>query len=145
MIGLIQRVASASVEIEQQCVAEIEVGIVALIAVQAHDDEQNVQRLLRRMISYRIFPDQSGKMNLSVQDIAGGVLLVPQFTLIADTSTGNRPSFGHNVSAQFGQKMFSKLLEFAHNEYAHVKQGQFGADMQVALQNDGPVTFWLEV
>ena len=145
MIGLIQRVASASVEIEQQCVAEIEVGIVALVAVQAHDDEQNVQRLLKRMISYRIFPDPSGKMNLSVQDIAGGVLLVPQFTLIADTSTGNRPSFGHNVSAQFGQKMFSKLLEFAHNEYAYVQQGHFGADMQVALQNDGPVTFWLEV
>ena len=145
MIGLIQRVASASVEIEQQCVAEIEVGIVALVAVQAHDDEQNVQRLLKRMISYRIFPDPSGKMNLSVQDIAGGVLLVPQFTLIAGTRTGKRPSFGHNVSAQFGQKMFSKLLEFAHNEYAYVQQGQFGADMQVALQNDGPVTFWLEV
>ena len=145
MIGLIQRVSSARVEVEHYCVAEIKVGIVALIAVQAADDEQRMRRLLKRIINYRIFPDQAGKMNLSIKDIAGGLILVPQFTLIADTSTGNRPSFGHNVSAEFGQKMFSKLLEFAHNEYAHVQQGQFGADMQVALQNDGPVTFWLEV
>lgn len=145
MISLIQRVSSAQVVIKRQCVASIEVGIVALIAVQAHDDEQRMQRLFKRIISYRIFPDQVGKMNLSLRDTAGGLILVPQFTLVADTTSGNRPSFSNNVTPEFGQKMFSNLIQFAHNEYAYVQQGQFGADMQVCLTNDGPVTFWLEV
>jgi D-tyrosyl-tRNA(Tyr) deacylase len=93
----------------------------------------------------RIFTDQEGKMNKSLRDTQGGLLLVPQFTLLADTKKGNRPSFSHNVSVEFGQQSFEQLIEYAQNHYHHVQQGQFGADMQVSLTNDGPATFWLEV
>ena len=145
MIGLIQRVSSAQVAIEQQTVANMGTGIMALVAVQEHDTDETIKRMTQRIISYRIFPDEAGKMNLSLKDIQGELLLVPQFTLIADTKAGNRPSFSSKVTPEFGLVMFTKFLENTQNEYSRVQHGQFGADMQVSLVNDGPVTFWLEV
>ncbi|RMH41406.1 MAG: D-tyrosyl-tRNA(Tyr) deacylase [Gammaproteobacteria bacterium] len=145
MIGLIQRVRSAHVDIDNQTVGRIGRGILALIGVQPHDTTQNAVRLLERMLNYRIFPDDEGKMNLSLRDINGGLLLVPQFTLAADTRKGNRPSFTSAAPPAQGQKLFAFLCEYAHEQWPHMAQGQFGADMQVSLVNDGPVTFWLEV
>ena len=100
--------------------------------------------MVNRIMNYRIFPDNAGKMNLSLMNVGGGVLFVPQFTLIAETNRGNRPSFGKNVSSEVGQKMFTQLLDYAKTQYNNVQHGVFGADMQVSLVNDGPVTFWLE-
>ncbi len=145
MIGLIQRVCSAHVDIDNQTVGRIGRGILALIGVQPHDTTQNAVRLLERMLNYRIFPDDEGKMNLSLRDINGGLLLVPQFTLAADTRKGNRPSFTSAAPPAHGQKLFAFLCECAREQWPHTAQGQFGADMQVSLVNDGPVTFWLEV
>ena len=145
MIGLIQRVSSGQVVIDRQCVAKIECGIVALVAVQHGDTVDKGKRLVERIINYRIFPDNADKMNLSLLDIDGGLIIVPQFTLVADTTRGNRPSFGKNVPAEIGEKHFEQLITHAKAEYKQVQQGVFGADMQVTLTNDGPVTFWLEV
>ena len=145
MIALLQRVTGARVEIDQHCVAKIEHGILALIAVQAGDETAQIERCCERILNYRIFADQEGKMNKSLRDIQAGLLLVPQFTLLADTNKGNRPSFSHNVSVEFGQQRFEQLIETAQNHYHYVQQGHFGADMQVSLTNDGPATFWLEV
>ncbi|MEM8843665.1 MAG: D-aminoacyl-tRNA deacylase [Pseudomonadota bacterium] len=144
MIALIQRVSSAQVIIEGSVVASIETGALALVAVQQDDSQKQVERMVNRIMNYRIFPDNAGKMNLSLIDVEGGLLFVPQFTLIADTTRGNRPSFSKNVSPELGQQMFKQLLEYAKTQYCHVQHGVFGADMQVSLVNDGPVTFWLE-
>lgn len=145
MIGLIQRVSTGQVKIDGQVVAKIETGIVALVAVQSGDTEEKGKRLLQRIMNYRIFPDNADKMNLSLLDIDGGLILVPQFTLVADTTRGNRPSFGKNVPAEVGKEAFEQLITHAKKEYNNVQHGVFGADMQVTLNNDGPVTFWLEV
>jgi D-tyrosyl-tRNA(Tyr) deacylase len=145
MIALLQRVTAARVEVKNSTIGAIERGILALIGVERRDDIANADRLLARMLGYRMFSDAQGKMNLSVQDIGGGVLLVPQFTLAADTHKGMRPSFTAAAEPNEGQRLFEYLVEQARAHYAVVQTGSFGADMQVTLVNDGPVTFWLQV
>ena len=144
MIALIQRVSSAQVDISNETVAKIGIGVLALVAVQPDDTIKQIKRMSNRIMNYRIFPDNAGKMNLSLMEIGGGVLFAPQFTLIADTARGNRPSFGNNVSPEVGQQMFTQLIDYAKTQYNNVQHGVFGTDMQVSLVNDGPVTFWLE-
>lgn len=145
MIGLIQRVGQARVEINQQTVASIGQGICALIGVEREDTPEKADRLLERMIGYRIFADADGKMNLSLMDVQGGLLLVPQFTLPADTRKGTRPGFSAAAAPDKGRELFHYLLDQAQKKYHQVAAGVFGADMQVHLVNDGPVTFWLQV
>ncbi len=143
MIALIQRVTSAKVEVAGQIVGQIDQGILALIGVEKGDQPANAKRLLERLVGYRIFTDDSDKMNLSVSDIGGGLLLVPQFTLAADTKKGMRPSFSTAAPPQEGQKLFDYFVTEAKKSELDVATGEFGADMQVSLCNDGPVTFWL--
>lgn len=145
MIGLIQRVSAAQVEVGSELIGAIETGLLALIGVERNDSTAEADRLLERMLNYRVFPDADGKMNLSLQDIAGGLLLVPQFTLPADTRRGNRPSFTPAATPAQGQELFEYLQQQAQRLHAPVASGRFGADMQVSLTNDGPVTFWLQV
>ncbi len=144
MIGLLQRVTTASVTVEGETVGEIGRGILVLVGVQKGDDERRADRLLERLLGYRVFPDEAGRMNLSLRDIGGGLLLVPQFTLAADTRKGTRAGFSTAAPPEEGQRLFDHLLQRAHEAHAPVASGRFGADMQVALVNDGPVTFWLE-
>ena len=144
MIGLLQRVKQGRVEVEGRIVGEIDTGLVVLVGVQKGDDERKAERLLQRLLGYRVFPDAQGRMNLSLREIGGGLLLVPQFTLAADTRKGARASFSSAAAPEQGERLFDYLLEQASAEYSPVAHGVFGADMQVALTNDGPVTFWLE-
>jgi D-tyrosyl-tRNA(Tyr) deacylase len=143
VISIIQRVSSAKVTVDNQDIGKIDTGIMALVAVEKEDSEKQAQRLLERILNYRIFADKQDRMNLSLRDIDGGLLLVPQFTLAADTSCGNRPSFTPAATPEKGRQLFCYLQELAIATYPHVAFGQFGADMQVALINDGPVTFTL--
>jgi D-tyrosyl-tRNA(Tyr) deacylase len=143
MITIIQRVTAAHVAVDDHIIGKIETGIMALVAVEKEDGERQAERLLERILNYRIFPDEAGKMNLSLKDIEGGLLLVPQFTLAADTQKGNRPSFTSAAPPEHGKKLFGYLQDLALNIYPSVQFGRFGADMQVALVNDGPVTFTL--
>ena len=143
MIALIQRVTEASVVVNHQIIGEIDQGILALIGVEKNDQQSNANRLLERLLGYRIFSDADDKMNLSVSDINGGLLLVPQFTLAADTRKGKRPSFSTAAPPQVGQDLFQYFTGQAKAQYAKVATGEFGADMKVSLCNDGPVTFWL--
>jgi len=145
MIALLQRVSAARVEVKQSTIGAIERGILALIGVERGDDVATADRLLARMLGYRMFADAQDKMNLSVQDIGGGVLLVPQFTLAADTHKGMRPSFTPAAEPAEGRRLFEYLVGQARAQHANIQTGRFGADMQVALVNDGPVTFWLQV
>ena len=145
MIGLIQRVTEAKVEVDNSTVAQIGRGILALIGVEKQDNSATARRLAQRIIQYRIFPDADGKMNLSLQDTGGELLLVPQFTLPADTRKGNRPSFSSAAPPETGQRLFLELADFARETHGQVQTGVFGANMQVSLTNDGPVTFWLRV
>ncbi len=145
MIGLIQRVAHASVVVEGECVGQIERGILLLLGVEKADDAAKAERLLERVLGYRIFPDEAGKMNNSLRDIGGGLLIVPQFTLPADTRKGMRPSFTPAAPPEQGKVLFDVFVERARAQHACVQTGIFGADMQVSLLNDGPVTFWLAV
>ena len=145
MIGLIQRVTEAKVEVDNSTVAQIGRGILALIGVEKQDNSATARRLAQRIIQYRIFPDADGKMNLSLQDTGGELLLVPQFTLPADTRKGNRPSFSSAAPPETGQRLFLELADFARETHGQVQTGVFGANMQVSLTNDGPVTFWLQV
>jgi D-tyrosyl-tRNA(Tyr) deacylase len=145
MIGLIQRVSEANVTVEGRAVAQIARGLLVLVGVEKHDDRNCAQRLLERLLGYRVFPDESGRMNLSLADIAGGLLLVPQFTLAADTRKGTRPSFSSAAAPEQGAELFGYLAELARRQHPLVETGVFGADMQVSLVNDGPVTFWLQV
>ena len=145
MIALLQRVSEASVTIGNEVVGAIGSGLLAFIGVERGDIDANADRLLERMLNYRMFPDAAGKMNLSVRDISGGLLLVPQFTLAADTNSGNRPSFTPAATPEAGEKMFQYVVANARAKHASVATGQFGADMKVSLVNDGPVTFWLRV
>jgi D-aminoacyl-tRNA deacylase len=145
MIGLLQRVTRADVTVGGECIGSIDAGLLVLIAVEPGDSEREADRLLDRLLGYRVFADTAGKMNLSVQDIAGGLLLVPQFTLAADTNKGMRPSFSSAASPEEGHRLFDYIVQQANAKHSPVAAGQFGADMKVSLTNDGPVTFWLRV
>jgi len=144
MIGLLQRVTEGRVRISGEMVAEIDSGLLVLVGVQRADDEAKAERLLERLLGYRVFADETGRMNLSLRDIGGGLLLVPQFTLAADTRKGSRAGFSRAATPDEGRRLFEHLVELAQAAYAPVGSGRFGADMQVELVNDGPVTFWLE-
>jgi D-tyrosyl-tRNA(Tyr) deacylase len=144
MIALLQRVTSASVTVNGECVAEIGHGLLALIGVQKQDDTAKAARLVERILGYRIFADDEGKMNLNVSDVDGSILLVPQFTLAADTHKGMRPSFSSAADAETGRAMFDAVVDIMQRNTGRVQQGRFGADMSVQLVNDGPVTFWLQ-
>ncbi len=145
MIGLLQRVSHASVTVNGEAVASINNGLLVLIGVEKSDSEKNAERLFEKLISYRVFADEHDKMNLSLKDVQGGLLLVPQFTLPADTTKGLRPSFSDAASPELGRKLFEYFINHARENYPTVETGVFGADMQVSLNNDGPVTFWLQV
>jgi D-tyrosyl-tRNA(Tyr) deacylase len=145
LIALIQRVTEARVVVAGETVGAIGAGILALVGVERGDGEPEAQRLAERVAGYRIFPDAAGKMNLSLKDTGGGLLAVPQFTLVADTNSGTRPSFSAGASAAEGERMFLVFVEKAKAMDVSVQSGRFGADMQVSLVNDGPVTFWLQV
>ena len=144
MIALIQRVSEAEVRVSGEVVGAIGRGVLALIGVRRADTDAAAQRLLERVLSYRIFPDPEGRMNLPVREVGGGLLLVPQFTLAADTHKGTRAGFSAAAAPEEARRLFAYLVDRAHSAYAPVSAGVFGADMQVALVNDGPVTFWLE-
>ena len=144
MIGLLQRVRHASVSISGQQVAAIEAGLLVLVGVQKNDRPAQALRLLDRLLSYRVFPDEQGKMNRSLRDTGGGLLLVPQFTLAADTRSGTRASFTTAADPAQARDLFEQLVRAALPLHPLVGSGVFGADMQVSLTNDGPVTFWLE-
>lgn len=144
MIGLLQRVSQASVVVEGKTVGAIGRGLAVLVGVEHGDDEARAGRLLERLLGYRVFPDTAGRMNLSVKDIGGGLLLVPQFTLAADTRKGMRASFTPAAAPEAGERLFAYLLAQARRQHAPVASGVFGADMQLTLTNDGPVTFWLQ-
>ena len=144
MIALIQRVSRASVEVNGKPVGQVGKGVLALIGVERDDNEKQADRLVEKILGYRIFPDGDDRMNLSVLQIQGDLLLVPQFTLAADTQKGMRPSFTSAAQPEEGRRMFDYLLTRARAAYSRVEAGQFGADMQVELLNDGPVTFWLQ-
>lgn len=145
MIGLLQRVCTAQVSINNQIVASIGTGLLVLIGIEKGDTRQQADRLLDKILAYRVFPDKEGKMNLSLAELNHGLLLVPQFTLSADTKKGLRPSFSSAASPELGKKLFEYLLSCARKKQAIVGSGQFGTDMQVSLTNDGPVTFWLQI
>jgi D-tyrosyl-tRNA(Tyr) deacylase len=144
MIGLLQRVSEAHVRVGEHRVGAIGRGLLVLVAVQQADDEGRANRLLERILGYRVFSDAKGRMNLSLRDINGGLLLVPQLTLAADTKKGTRASFTSAAPPAEGERLFHYLVERAHASHADVHTGRFGADMQVSLVNDGPVTFWLQ-
>jgi D-aminoacyl-tRNA deacylase len=144
MIALIQRVSQAQVRVSGELVAAIERGVLALVGVQRADTATCAERLLERILSYRIFPDAEGRMNESLRTVAGGLLLVPQFTLAADTHKGTRAGFSSAAEPAEAQRLFAHLCDRARGGYGPVSAGQFGAHMQVSLVNDGPVTFWLE-
>ena len=140
-----QRVVSSSVAVDGQEIAEIGAGLMVLVGVEPTDTEQTAAALLQKITRYRVFSDADGKMNLSLLDAGGDLLLVPQFTLAADTSRGLRPGFSKAASPEDGARLFATLKSLAEELDCKVATGQFGADMQVALVNDGPVTFWLQV
>ena len=143
MIGLLQRVSQARVEVDASTIAAIDAGLLVLIGVEKADTTANVDRLLQRLLGYRVFDDADGKMNLSLQQTGGGLLLVPQFTLAANTEKGTRASFSPAAPPEQGKQLFDYLVVQACQQYKNVACGEFGADMQVSLTNDGPVTFWL--
>jgi D-aminoacyl-tRNA deacylase len=144
MIGLLQRVSSARVSVGGETVGEIGRGLLVLVAVHRDDSERDVARLAERILSYRVFPDKHGRMNRSVFDEGGSLLLVPQFTLAADTNKGTRASFTRAAAPEKGEAYFRRLVAICRESLEIVETGRFGANMQVALENDGPVTFWLE-
>ena len=144
MIALIQRVSEAAVTVQERMVGNIGRGVLALIGIERGDDLARGERLLERVLSYRIFEDAGGRMNLSLVDIGGGLLLVPQFTLAADTHKGTRPGFSTAEAPETARTLFAQLLAAARARHSVVSAGEFGAHMQVALVNDGPVTFWLQ-
>jgi len=145
MIALLQRVTEAHVEVEGRQVGAIGPGLLVLACAERGDSESEAERLVERMLHYRVFSDAAGKMNLNLRDVGGGLLLVPQFTLAADTSKGTRPSFSPAAPPELGQRLFDHLLMVSRQRHSPVASGQFGAHMQVALVNDGPGTLWLQV
>jgi D-tyrosyl-tRNA(Tyr) deacylase len=145
VIALIQRVTEARVVVAGETVGEIGAGLLALVGVERNDGEAQASRLAERVLGYRVFADTAGKMNLSVKDVGGGVLAVPQFTLVADTNSGTRPSFSSGASPSDGQRFFEFFVSELRKNHSGIHTGRFGADMKVSLVNDGPVTFWLRV
>lgn len=144
MIALIQRVSEARVDVDDRCTGAIGPGLLALIGVQPDDGPAQVERLLQKLLGYRVFADAQGRMNLALKDTGGGLLLVPQFTLAADTGSGLRPSFSTAAPPELGRQRFDELLAQARLRHPRVETGEFGAHMRVSLVNDGPVTFWLQ-
>lgn len=144
MIGLLQRVSEARVTVDGETVGEIGRGLLVLVGVQKDDTDADAVRLLERLLGYRVFPDADGRMNQSLRDVRGELLLVPQFTLAADTRKGTRASFTPAAAPQDGERLFQRLCDSARANGVRTATGRFGADMQVRLVNDGPVTFWLE-
>jgi D-tyrosyl-tRNA(Tyr) deacylase len=140
MIALLQRVKEARVEVGDRCTGRIGQGLLVLICAEPRDDEAVAEKLLAKILKLRIFSDEAGKMNRSVQDVGGGLLIVSQFTLAADTSGGNRPSFTGAAPAELGRRLYEHAVRFARSQHPLVETGEFGADMQVSLVNDGPVT-----
>ena len=145
MIGLLQRVSEAHVDVDGKTIGAIGPGLMVLVCAERGDTVTETERLLERLLDYRVFADAAGKMNLSLRDVAGGLLLVPQFTLAADTGKGTRPSFTPAASPDEGRRLFEHMLERARREHSPVSAGAFGAMMKVSLVNDGPVTLWLQV
>ncbi|QXH36172.1 D-aminoacyl-tRNA deacylase [Pseudomonas muyukensis] len=145
MKGLIQRVRGARVEVAGEIVGAIDQGLLALVAVEPEDSPEHADKLLHKLLNYRVFSDEQGKMNRSLKDIGGGLLLVSQFTLAADTRSGMRPSFSTAAPPALGAELFDYLLLQAQRQHPQVASGRFGADMQVHLVNDGPVTFMLQI
>lgn len=145
MIGLIQRVSHAQVDINGETVGKINRGLLVLLGVDKDDDEAKAKRLMERISTYRVFPDEDGKMNLNVQQISGELLVVSQFTLVADTKKGTRAGFSRGATPRDGNRLYEYFVEQCKTTGLKVETGQFGADMQVSLLNDGPVTFSLEV
>ncbi|GGB90915.1 D-aminoacyl-tRNA deacylase [Pseudoduganella buxea] len=144
MIGLLQRVTAAQVVVDGAVVGAIDGGLMVLVCAERGDSEREADALLAKLLSYRVFSDEAGKMNRSVTDVAGGLLLVPQFTLAADTRSGTRPSFTPAAPPDEGKRLFDYFVRQASSRHGTVATGRFGADMQVSLTNDGPVTFWLQ-
>jgi D-tyrosyl-tRNA(Tyr) deacylase len=145
MIGLLQRVSHAKVVVDGATLGAIDAGLMVLVCAERGDTEREADLLLTKLLGYRVFSDAAGKMNLSVTDTGGGLLLVPQFTLAADTKSGTRPSFTPAAAPADGQRLFDYFVRQAKAKHGIVGTGQFGADMKVSLTNDGPVTFWLQV
>ena len=144
MIGLIQRVTQADVVVAGKQIAKIDNGILLLLGVEKADNEENSKNLLNKILNFRLFEDDQQKMNLSLLSTKGSLLIVPQFTLPADTQKGSRPSFTSAASPDIGKKLYEHFITLAKEKVTHVETGQFGADMKVSLTNDGPVTFWLQ-
>jgi D-tyrosyl-tRNA(Tyr) deacylase len=144
LIALIQRVAEARVLVGGETAGRIDRGVLALVGVERGDGEREAQRLGERVLGYRIFPDAEGRMNRSLADIGGGLLLVPQFTLAADTKSGTRAGFSTAAAPEEGRRLFERFVQICRDRHPAVATGRFGADMQVSLVNDGPVTFWLQ-
>ncbi|AJC48379.1 D-tyrosyl-tRNA(Tyr) deacylase [Allofrancisella guangzhouensis] len=145
MISIIQRVSSASILVNNEIIAKINQGILALVCVEKEDDSKVFNKITDKILKYRIFEDAADKMNLSLQDICGGIILVPQFTLAANTTKGNRPSFSDGCPAAIAKDKFENLLQIFRDKYPNTQSGIFGADMKVSLINDGPVTFSFKV
>ena len=144
MIALLQRVRHASVVVDGATIGAIQTGLMVLVCAERNDTEKDAEQLLTKLLSYRVFADDAGKMNRSVTDVQGGLLLVPQFTLAADTQSGTRPSLTPAAPPELGKQLFDHFVAQARSKHAMVETGQVGADMQVSLTNDGPVTFWLQ-
>lgn len=144
MIALLQRVSHANVVVDGAMIGAIEAGLMVLLCAERNDNEKHADQLLNKLLSYRVFSDEAGKMNRSITDVQGGLLLVPQFTLAADTQSGTRPSFTPAAPPELGKQLFDYFVEQAKSKHGQVETGQFGADMKVSLCNDGPVTFWLQ-
>lgn len=144
MIALLQRVSQARVDVDGQTIGQIGPGLMVLLCAERADTERDADALLTRLLGYRVFSDAAGKMNRSLRDVGGGLLLVPQFTLAADTRSGTRPSFSPAAPPEHGRILFDYFLSRARQQHPQVESGSFGADMQVSLTNDGPVTIWLQ-
>ncbi len=145
MICLLQRVAEGRVAVNQQTIGEIQAGLVVLVGFQPDDNAETLTKMAHKLLHYRVFADENDKMNLNVQQVEGGVLLVPQFTLAANTNSGLRPSFSSSAPPALATQLFDQFASKVEQLYQTPQTGEFGADMQVSLTNDGPVTFWLEV
>lgn len=145
MIGLLQRVTGAAVAVEGREIARIGPGLLVLVGVERGDDEATAERLLERLVSYRVFADAEGRMNLSLADSGGALLLVPQFTLAADTAKGLRPGFSRAAAPADAERLFGHMAKQAGKRLQNAQSGRFGAHMRVSLENDGPVTFWIRV
>jgi len=144
MICLIQRVSSGAVTVDHKVIGKIEQGLVVLSAFQPEDSEEKINKMIHKLLNYRLFADENDKMNLNVQQISGALLLVPQFTLAADTKKGLRPSFSTSAPPDIANQYFNYFVKQSELAYPYIQTGQFGADMQVSINNNGPVTFWLE-